>query len=68
MSQGASKDVRAGTAETVSERSGRRATFPGSEFFALLPRFQADPQMAADLTALGSNETDVVGPWIDGRQ
>ena len=56
------------TATLVPIPQGRRTSFPGTEFFARLPRYQADPQLAADLRAMGSEETDVVGPWIEGRQ
>jgi|DEB0MinimDraft_10_1074344.scaffolds.fasta_scaffold10276_4 prevent-host-death family protein len=56
------------TARLVPIPQGRRTSFPGSEFFARLPSYQADSQMAADLRAMGSEETDVVGPWVDGRQ
>jgi prevent-host-death family protein len=56
------------TAKLVPIAQGRRTSFPGTEFFARLPRYQADPQLAADLRAMGSEETDVVGPWVDGRQ
>jgi prevent-host-death family protein len=56
------------TAKLVPIPPGRRTSFPGSEFFSRLPRHQADPQLAADLKAMGSEETDVVGPWIEGRQ
>ena len=56
------------TAKLVPIPQGRRTSFPGTEFFARLPRYQADPQLAADLRAMGSEETDVVGPWVEGRQ
>lgn len=56
------------TAKLVPIPQGRRTSFPGSEFFARLPRYQADPQLSADLRAMGSEETDVVGPWVEGRQ
>ena len=56
------------TAKLVPIPQGRRTSFPGTEFFSRLPRYQADPQLAADLRAMGSEETDVVGPWVEGRQ
>ena len=56
------------TAKLVPIPQGRRTSFPGTEFFARLPRYQADPQLAADLRDMGSEETDVVGPWVEGRQ
>lgn len=56
------------TATLVPIPQGRRTSFPGTEFFARLPKYQADPQLAADLKSMGSEETDVVGPWVDGRQ
>lgn len=56
------------TAKLVPIPQGRRTSFPGSEFFARLPRHQADSQLTADLKAMGSEETDVVGPWVEGRQ
>jgi prevent-host-death family protein len=56
------------TAKLVPLPQGRRTSFPGSEFFARLPRHQADSRMTADLKAMGSEETDVVGPWLEGRQ
>jgi len=56
------------TARLVPIPQGRRTSFPGAEFFARLPSYQADSQMAADLKAMGAEETDVVGPWVDGRQ
>ena len=56
------------TATLVPIPQGRRTSFPGTEFFARLPRYQADPQLRADLRAMGSEETDVVGPWVEGRQ
>jgi len=56
------------TARLVPLPQGRRTSFLGSEFFARLPRHQADSRMTADLKAMGSEETDVVGPWVEGRQ
>lgn len=56
------------TAKLIALPQGRRTSFPGSEFFARLPRHQADSRMTADLKAMGSEETDVVGPWVEGRQ
>lgn len=56
------------TAKLVPIPQGRRTSFPGEEFFARLPRYQADPGLSSDLAALGSEETDVVGPWVEGRQ
>ncbi|MDA2989148.1 MAG: hypothetical protein O2815_08735 [Actinomycetota bacterium] len=51
-----------------SESPKRRTSFPGDEFFARLPDHLADSQLTADLKAMGSEETDTVGPWVDGRQ
>lgn len=55
-------------ARLVPIPQGRRSSFPGTEFFARLPHHQADPGLATDLQKLGTDETDVVGPWVEGRQ
>ena len=56
------------TAKLTPIPQGRRTSFPGEEFFARLPRHQADPGLSDDLRAMGSYETDVVGPWDEDRQ